>query len=223
MTEYTTKYTIIEPHIEFIDPPNETNYLEFLEKCTRVCYKSEEYIKPGSAEKLMSKVVKEYEHYSVTEHATCILKIKFDDEEIYNELIRLLLLGNPLFSSKILDGYPDYILVSGNIRMWMEWYKEYGRRAIGVYIRDINNALNKKWPFFFPEKYEWSYGKNDIPIEVEVLDENPISNRNNLTKEELDKLSSLTFKFVGDRSMSHQLVRHRLFPFSQESQTYSNY
>ncbi len=73
-----TEYTIVKPHTEFIESPNETNYLEFLETCTRVCYKSEDRIKPGSAEKLMTQVVKNYEHYSVTEHANIILKLKTD-------------------------------------------------------------------------------------------------------------------------------------------------
>lgn len=34
---------------------------------------------------------------------------------------------------------------------------------------------------------------------------------------------SITAKIVGDRSMSHQLVRHRISSFSQESQRYCNY
>ena len=34
---------------------------------------------------------------------------------------------------------------------------------------------------------------------------------------------NVTMKFVGDRSMSHQLVRHRLAAYSQESQRYCNY
>jgi len=34
---------------------------------------------------------------------------------------------------------------------------------------------------------------------------------------------SITVKFIGDRSMSHQLVRHRLAAYSQESQRYCNY
>jgi len=34
---------------------------------------------------------------------------------------------------------------------------------------------------------------------------------------------TLTVKFVGSRAMSHQLVRHRLAAFSQESQRYVNY
>lgn len=34
---------------------------------------------------------------------------------------------------------------------------------------------------------------------------------------------SITVKFIGDRSMSHQLVRHRLAAYSQESQRYCSY
>lgn len=35
--------------------------------------------------------------------------------------------------------------------------------------------------------------------------------------------SQLTVKFVCDRGVSHELVRHRLFSFAQESQRYCNY
>lgn len=35
--------------------------------------------------------------------------------------------------------------------------------------------------------------------------------------------AALTVKYVGSRAMSHQLVRHRLGSFSQESQRYCNY
>lgn len=34
---------------------------------------------------------------------------------------------------------------------------------------------------------------------------------------------SITIKLVGDRSMSHQLVRHRIAAYSQQSQRYCNY
>jgi len=34
---------------------------------------------------------------------------------------------------------------------------------------------------------------------------------------------SITVRFTGDRAMSHQLVRHRLAAYSQESQRYCNY
>ena len=34
---------------------------------------------------------------------------------------------------------------------------------------------------------------------------------------------SITVKFIGSRSMSHQLVRHRIASYSQESQRYCNY
>lgn len=34
---------------------------------------------------------------------------------------------------------------------------------------------------------------------------------------------SITVKFIGDRSMSHQLVRHRIAAYSMESQRYCNY
>ena len=35
--------------------------------------------------------------------------------------------------------------------------------------------------------------------------------------------ASITVKFIGSRAMSHQLVRHRIASYSQESQRYCNY
>lgn len=211
MTEQ--EYTIVEPHVEFFEPPDSSSYLQFLERCTRTCYKSEKKICPGSAEKLMSKVVKEYEHYSVTEHANCILQISPLALHEYVSLIK----ANPLFAFRhSLRNDTRSTLMSGNVRMWMELIQRTNIYSDMLWGH-LQTALHQKWPFFFEKAFEpddsW----------ISLVDENPISNKDNLTQAEMEKHMTLTFKFVGDRSMSHQLVRHRLFAFSQESQRYCHY
>lgn len=60
--------------IEFADP----RALSLIERATRTCYKSEDYIKEGSAEKLFNQVVKQTHHDSVSEHATVTVRVFTD-------------------------------------------------------------------------------------------------------------------------------------------------
>jgi thymidylate synthase (FAD) len=86
------------------------------------------------------------------------------------------------------------------------------------FLSPIRTCLNKKWPFFFelPEIENTS-------LNIKLVDENPLTNKGQLSSEEMLKHMTLTYRLIGDRSMSHQLVRHRLCAFSQESQRYCNY
>lgn len=218
MTE--TGYTIVEPSVELIPPPNGDNYLEFLEKCTRVCYKSEGLIKPGSAEKLMTKVVKEYEHLSVTEHANGIFKVHGSWGEIYYARQELQD-ASPLIRMSMVRTSCEtgYLYVSGNVRMWKDFLSnQWGTSSFAAIMQKL---LHKKWPFFF-EDHNKKYDKDNLNG-VKIIDENPFTNKDKLSVEEMKQHMTVTFKFIGDRSMSHQLVRHRLFAFSQESQRYCNY
>lgn len=73
---------------------------------------------------------------------------------------------------------------------------------------------------------------NDIPNDISQLDENyyAISARkliSNLIKNKHDAMlefgGNITVKFICDRGVSHELVRHRLASFAQESTRYCNY
>lgn len=50
-----------------------------------------------------------------------------------------------------------------------------------------------------------------------------ILSRKPVPHESVIEHESITVRFVGDRTMSHQLVRHRIASYSQESQRYCNY
>jgi len=207
-------YTIIQPGFEFIPPPEPGKELEFLELCTRTCYKSEDHIKPGSAEKLLTKVVKDYNHLSVTEHASCIIYYSLGEFNFQ----ALALDYVPLFAGRISSHSDGGCLVSGNIRMWKELVDTFSTELPGWNMLAIKQVLHDKWPFFFEEE-----GHVDPGSLVYLLDENPATNYNKLTTDEMLKHMTLTYRVIGDRSMSHQLVRHRLCAFSQESQRYCNY
>lgn len=78
----------------------------------------------------------------------------------------------------------------------------------------------------------------DFPRRLEVAGRTCYKSEKNLTPDSADRFirmimksghhsviehCSITARLVGDRSMSHQLVRHRIASYSQESQRYCNY
>lgn len=67
---------IIQPSIEILTPLDGDYILKFLEKCGRVCYKSEDKITEDSAEKFVRALIKSghesvIEHYSITVKVVC--------------------------------------------------------------------------------------------------------------------------------------------------------
>ena len=236
-------YRIVTPYLDFWESGND-KYLEFIEKCARVCYKSEEYIKEGSAEKLLDKIVRKYEHFSVTEHFNIIVKLTNLTAmpwAIEYDIIQ----HNPLFGDRISIEYVldedqnttvPVMYVSGNVRMWVDLFYAANNAGLNGWIRQIyttlQNALHTHFPFFFdkitthePDKTMSIIDpltKKDV-FKAELIDNNVVTNNDNLSYELIKKHMTATFKFVGSRVMSHQLVRHRKFAFSQESQRYVNY
>ena len=77
---------IIKPSVEFITPVNGAVILSRIEECGRVCYKSEDKIKDGSAETFCRGLIKRG-HEAVLEH--CGFTVKFIcDRGVSHEIVR---------------------------------------------------------------------------------------------------------------------------------------
>lgn len=77
---------ILKPSVEFVTPVNGEIVLQRLEECGRVCYKSEDKITDGSAEKFIRGIIKSG-HEAVLEH--CSFTVKWIvDRGISHELVR---------------------------------------------------------------------------------------------------------------------------------------
>lgn len=77
---------VIEPYVEFAEPIDGDAILKHLERCGRVCYRSEGKIAEGSAEKFLANIVKRgheavLEHYSFTVRFVC-------DRGVSHEIVR---------------------------------------------------------------------------------------------------------------------------------------
>lgn len=203
---------IIKPYVEFIDEPN---YLKKIESAGRVCYKSEDLITEDSAERFIANVLKRG-HESVIEHANFIVemctelyaefKLSIDVMQSHGIKIMLNVTECPL---------RNVFMISGNARMWRDYFRNL----------DIMNTepqfirLFKDYPQLFadvlPENLETK--KPALPFYT-FLDDSYLST-NNEKKTHIMQ----TVRIVCDRGVTHEIVRHRLASYSQESSRYCNY
>ena len=77
---------VIEPYVEFAEPIDGDVILKHLERCGRVCYRSEGKIGDGTAEKFLANIIKRgheavLEHYSFTVRFVC-------DRGVSHEIVR---------------------------------------------------------------------------------------------------------------------------------------
>ena len=76
----------VKPAIELIDPPAYGELLEKIERIGRVCYKSEDKIREGSAESFIRGIIKRG-HESVIEHGSLTVRVTCD-RGISHEIVR---------------------------------------------------------------------------------------------------------------------------------------
>ena len=77
---------IIKPYTEIMDDVNGQEILKKIEQCGRVCYKSEDKISDGSAEKFVANIIKRG-HEAVLEHASVTVKFVVD-RGVSHEIVR---------------------------------------------------------------------------------------------------------------------------------------
>lgn len=77
---------LVYPGVEILTPINGNEILKHIERCGRVCYKSEDRITDGSAERFVAGLIRRghesvLEHYSITVKFTC-------DRGVSHEIVR---------------------------------------------------------------------------------------------------------------------------------------
>lgn len=193
---------IIKPYFEFINEPDPMKKIEI---CGRVCYKSENKITDSSAETFIKNLIKRG-HESVLEHAAFIVICDDRDAGTFNYICNTIEHrdgGRVLLKST----QRTRNVISGNVRAWRDFMRECVRLNAypkfltlfdGVLFEDVNPLQFWKTTARFIDKSE-------------------------LTPDERDAHFNVTVKFVVDRGISHEIVRHRTASFSQESTRYCNY
>lgn len=218
---------VIVPSVEILRTGFEIEHIlpeQFIEKVGRTCYKSEDKITEDSAAKFVGNLIKRG-HEAMIEHWSLIFKMEpvvydaiFDD---YSTLLRncnIPIKDRMRPFLRFTDYLPDEgevrCIVSGNMRAWRDFVKACVN-GFG-YIPHYLYGLIRNYPLFFPEFQDHAPGVivNRFLIPISVTE---------LSDSERDVHMDVTMKFVCDRGVSHEIVRHRVASFAQESTRYCNY
>lgn len=171
---------LIKPSFEILEQaPGLEGMKKQIELAGRTCYKSNDKITEGSAEKFVDNMVKSG-HGAMLEHGTVYLYFEYaspitDINYIYLTDMRLAFERNKYSKVKVLspDNYMHHVYVTTNYRVIVE--------------NHLEEALQ-----FICEPTEYHERR-------------------------------ITVKFICDRGVTHEFVRHRVFSFAQESTRYCNY
>ncbi len=193
---------------------------EFIEQVARTCYKSEDKITPGSAEKMVNALLKS-SHLAMFEHEHIAIRCSFDTFTTINDHPKQRKFINALLSDKY-----DTVVLYGSYRAWIEFCVNMSLLINTEYLSDrtmmmIVNALHDFDKNVFPISYDDVSYDDDIEILTKRDMESIIDEAQ--CPEPLDVVSH-TIKFTTSRAIANELVRHRNnIAFAQESQRYVDY
>lgn len=189
---------LIDPNVVLIQ---ESNPFKKVEIVGRTCYKSTSEMTEATAKKFF-KVLTSRNHTAMVEHATFVFEVS---PRIYYNLLAI-----PTSKYMNFSYCNGRCLVSSNLRALNE------TRSL-----PLLKALYKYDPALV---YDSFYSKEVLQyyelLDVKLVDlfELPA-----LHEEEFMAHAYFTFRFTCDRGVSHEIVRHRVASFAQESTRYVNY
>lgn len=172
----------------------EKDMLRKIELVGRVCYKSEDKITEDSAKKFVDNLIKRG-HYSVLEHYVKHW-VAYTITKSQLDIFNKYYKPIPHANLTIthIRGEKYRIIFSANLRVLLE-----------------NNLAT------YQGNGEFLFKVNSL---FEPCDFDDIEDK---TEEEILKHEYKTLRFITDRGVTHELVRHRKFSFAQESTRYVNY
>ena len=201
---------IIAPSYQILDDLDKASAAVRLEVCGRVCYKSEDKIGDESAIPFVTKIAA-HGHNSVLEMAVVSYRLLCSEQ-----LVSDLLVCQPKFL--VVDRIAGGLLITGSMRAFRELFAAFPGNGVLALIR---GDLEQRYPYLFA-----SVPDNSIAREGGERCE-----LSRLSLAEIDLLPGqlrlrhrfVAVRFVVNRAVTHELVRHRPCSFLQESQRYCRY
>lgn len=201
---------IIKPSIEINYPTSQSDPIRWIESCARICYKSENKITENSGKKMITNLINS-KHLSVLEHFRFIIQVP----STYFSALRS---SDPrLIKYFTMTQDSCVCIISANARALLEArFSPLASQSVKSILQNIltNIVIRYDCKELFPS----------------VLNTDTSYNINVLSCDDLDSIPKhytqhgwFTVKFVCDRGVSHEIVRHRVMSFSQESTRYCNY
>jgi thymidylate synthase (FAD) len=200
---------VVDPSYEIQDDLDQVSLVVRLEACGRICYKSEEKISESSALPFVKKIA-EHGHNSVMEMAVVTLRLACSSQQITDFLE-----CQPKFL--FVDRVDNGLLVTGSIRAFRELYLSIPEIAL---VQAMVDFLGASHSYLFegvwqPQKRQ---GVGAIGVEKITLEQ-----VEQLAPDLLLRHRFLGVKFIVNRAVTHEIVRHRPCSFLQESQRYCRY
>ena len=202
---------VIPPSFVILDELDRQSLAVRIEACGRVCYKSEDKISESSAEPFVRNIIKR-KHNSVMEMGVLTLKVAFDSESLVQQLFETM--PKFLFIDRL---EKKVLLISGSVRAFRELYQ--GHPTVKM-VKAITTYLARRHPLFFFDMVPKSGWIEPEGIEVEKV---PLAEVDALPANLLVKHRHIAVKFIVNRAVTHEIVRHRPCSYLQESQRYCRY
>ncbi len=202
---------VIAPGFEILDHYfKEGRLLEQIERCGRVCYKSEDKITEESAVPFIQGIVKRG-HESVIEMAQLVFRVEGAGSEVLCEFFKDI----PRFCQAT---FPDEgsALISGNPRSFRDLARRYPEKAL---VQAFAARLKDRLPVIY-EDIDIQAPPEALLKGVRLLSADEVDA---LPLEHLVKHRALLCHITVNRAVTHELVRHRVASYLQESQRYCRY
>ena len=202
---------IIEPSASIMR--HDVSPYEFVEKVGRTCYKSEDKITDGSAKKFVHNLI-ERGHWAMLEHETLYIATT----NTYMSRLLSVFMGCPtaLRFFNITRYVYSSSVISGSFRAFYD--------LLNNYTEGVLNPLRSLLSTSYPEVFSKCEDASDTWCgTVHEYSRNDFIEQYGRDKDIMLKHLTHTVRFVCDRGVSHELVRHRVASFAQESTRYCNY
>ncbi|MCE5242191.1 MAG: FAD-dependent thymidylate synthase [Syntrophobacteraceae bacterium] len=209
-----------------IAPSEERQALQLVEICGRTAYKSEDKITDDSARSFVL-MLKKHGHLSVLEHSNIVLVFHENAQSpqtgdrislggLWESLFKWL---GPRNAYHRICMLPDSggLAVSGSFRAWIETLQQV-EESMSPCADILKHHLNRYFPNIFPDAGTTAHGGG---FSTSLLA--PEQQLQFLKQDSGSDLPLFVFKFICDRGITHEVVRHRVLSFTQESTRYVNY
>jgi len=201
---------VVTPSYEVLDHLDLESLAVRIEFCGRICYKSEDRIDQNSALPFVAKMA-EHGHNSVLEMGVVTLELACATPDQVTELF----LTQPRYLQIDRDG--NKLLITGSVRAFRELLMFHSDCAV---VRAACAFLNARHPYFFSTILPADGLKTDTSIAVSKVEVDEVDR---LPVEQCIKHRHIAVKFIVNRAVTHEIVRHRPCSFLQESQRYCRY
>lgn len=183
---------LIESSAEIWD---QNNLFKHIERCGRICYKSEDKITEDSSLKFMSRIIN-LGHTSVLEHGTIYLTIP---------------IGSPVYDRYYMTKYDLVRFFDNNNYSFVNKSKSY--YTVEEAPKEYKTFVSKNGItaiYYITTNYRVII-ENNLKVEPYIVDCSP------------NHIKRITAHIICDRGVLAEITRHRVFSFSVESTRYCNY